>query len=426
MPFILTPAQRAVWESDIWQKCKYIQLEGGSRSTKTSLIIFNMLMIAQKYPFSRQLICRQQLTDVKTAVMQDTIPKVSRLIGAGFAKMVENSLNKADYKYKFPNHSEIWLAGVGNVEQSQKILGTEYCTIFFSETSQMPYSAVENFFTRNALNIEGFINRFYFDLNPPLKSHWSYKLFHEKVNPIDRSPKKKESLYGYRILNPKDNPHLPPDYIEDVLEGLSERQQKRYLHGEYQSEVEGALWTIELIERNRVYELPDMERIVIGCDPALTSEKKSNETGIVVCGINGRTGYVMADLSGRYKPLEWAKMIEKAFHDYDAHAIIVEDNAGADLIEQNLNLVDTPLPIIRVHARSGKALRAEPIVALYQQGRIKHFNTHGDLEDQMVSHVFNFETFRAMYQGSPDRIDATVYALWELMISTTGGFTKIY
>ena len=119
-------------------------------------------------------------------------------------------------------------------------------------------------------------------------------------------------------------------------------------------------------------------------------------------------------------------MIERAFHDYNAHAIIVEDNAGADLIEQNLNLVDTPLPIIRVHARSGKALRAEPIVALYQQDRIKHYNIHSDLEDQMVSHVFNFETFRAMYQGSPDRIDATVYALWELMISTTGGFTKIY
>ena len=426
MPFILTPKQRETWESDVWQKCKYIQLEGGSRSTKTSLIIYNMLLVAEKYPFSRQLICRQQLTDVKSAIMQDTIPKVSRLIGEGFAKMVDNSLNRADYKYRFPNKSEIWLAGIGNIEQSQKILGTEYCTIFFSETAQNPYSAVENFFTRCAQNIPGYRNRFYFDLNPPLKSHWSYKLFHEQINPVDRSPLKKKGLYGYRILNPKDNPHLPDDYIEDVLEGLSERQQKRYLYGEYQSEVEGALWNIELIERNRVYKLPEMDRIVIGCDPALTSEKKSNETGIIVCGIAGRIGYVIADLSGRYKPLEWAQVIEGAFHDYRAHAIIVEDNAGADLIEQNLNLVSTALPLIRVHARSGKALRAEPIVALYQQDRIKHYNIHTDLEDQMVSHVFNFESGRAMYQGSPDRIDAKVYALWELMISTTGGFTKIY
>lgn len=422
--FNLTPLQYETLLSPEYQNCKYFLAEGGARSAKTTFIIADMLLTAMKFPYSTQLIVREHLREVKASIMMGTIPKTSRLIGKGFGKMVSKALNKSDFVYTFPNGSEIWLGGLGNEDQIDKILGTEFSKIFFNEISQMCYPVVETVLSRLAQNIEGLRTKAMFDTNPTFKSHWGYKLFHEHLNPTDNLALKKPHLYGYRVLNPRDNPHLSEDYIEDVLGSMSERQRKRFEYGEWLSEVAGALWTLALIEENRVpYPPSSYERVVIGVDPATTANKRSDETGIVVAGLNGKLAYVLADESGKYSPEEWATLIRDLFFEFDAHAIIVEDNAGGDLIETNIEVAFPNAPIIRVHAHSGKALRAEPIKHLYEKSLVKHVSHLPGLEDEMVSHVFTGPTAS---KTSPNRIDALVYAIWELCIAGHISMTRTY
>lgn len=425
---VLYPRQREVAFSDSWRDAKFILLMGGARATKTALIVTTILLNAIKFPYSRQLICRQFLKDVKTSIMRDTIPKMSRIIGYDFYKLVKGSLNKADLVYSFPNGSEIQLGGLGNEEQVDSILGTEYCTIFFNEASQMYYSVVETVLTRLALNVDNFRNKAYFDYNPPSQRHWGYELFHRKINPHDKKPLSHPELYCYHKMLPDDNVGLSEDYKQNVLGVMSLRQQKRYLKGEYGTEVEGALWSMDMIDHNRVQQAPPrFAQTLVSVDPAITSESKSDETGIMVGGRYLEKGYLLADLSGRYRPLQWAKTAIDAYYEHKAQAIIIEDNAGKDLIIQNLKIIDPRVPIIRVHAKTSKALRAEPIVTCYQQGRIKHVGIFVDLEDQMISHRFILEAGQSMVgQRSPDRIDALVYLFWALLIERRGGYTRVY
>ena len=147
----------------------------------------------------------------------------------------------------------------------------------------------------------------------------------------------------------------------------------------------------------------------MGVDPAVTSNAASDETGIVVAGIgyDGRF-YVLADVSGRYTPEQWASRTVQAYRDHRADKVIAERNQGGDLVERNLRTVDRNLPVATVHAKRGKALRAEPVSSLYEQGRVSHVGSLAALEDQMTAWD------PAGDAESPDRVDALVYALTEL------------
>jgi predicted phage terminase large subunit-like protein len=152
-----------------------------------------------------------------------------------------------------------------------------------------------------------------------------------------------------------------------------------------------------------------MQRVVIGVDPAVTSGVLSDETGIVVCGLGvDGFGYVLDDLSCRLSPDGWARRIVQGFHEWKADRIIVEVNQGGDLVESVIRTVDRNVPITKVHASRGKVTRAEPVAALYEQGRIFHAGSFPELEDQMVSWVPG--------DGSPDRLDALVWAMTNLVV----------
>jgi predicted phage terminase large subunit-like protein len=174
-----------------------------------------------------------------------------------------------------------------------------------------------------------------------------------------------------------------------------------------------------LIEAARVSAVPELTRVVVAIDPAISSGDDADETGIIVAG-KDRHGdaFVLADCSGRYAPIEWAKIAINAYRTHGADRIIGEVNQGGDMVETTLRMVDSNIPFTAVRASRGKLTRAEPISALYEQGRVHHLGVFPELEDQM--RAFTPDIDRAA--GSPDRVDALVWAISELMVAPMHSF----
>jgi len=215
--------------------------------------------------------------------------------------------------------------------------------------------------------------------------------------------------------------NLAPSFRKVMLakyEGT--RLGRQELYGEVLEDIVGALWTWAMIHDNRI--LPsvteestlfypvtakDMDRVVVAIDPAGTSSKKRDETGIVVVGKAGDRFYVLADYSGTYTPDGWAKQAWKAYDEFDADKVIAEKNYGGEMVLSTLRNARKNGPVDLVHSRRGKALRAEPIVALYEQDRVHHLDKFENLETQMTEWVPGAA-------DSPDRVDALVHGLTEL------------
>jgi predicted phage terminase large subunit-like protein len=155
--------------------------------------------------------------------------------------------------------------------------------------------------------------------------------------------------------------------------------------------------------------------------------EQADETGIVVAGKdkNGH-GYVLADISGRYPPTEWARLAITAYRTHRADRIVAEVNNGGDMVEATLRMVDPNVPFTAVRASRGKVVRAEPVAALYQQGRVHHIGTFPQLEDQMTNFTSDIDRAAAGY--SPDRVDALVWAFSELLVQPmeSAGIYELY
>jgi phage terminase large subunit-like protein len=185
---------------------------------------------------------------------------------------------------------------------------------------------------------------------------------------------------------------------------------RQELLGELLDDVEGALWSRELIEPHRVAKIDreHLVRIVVAVDPAVTAGEHSDETGIVVCAVDrdGR-GYLLDDLTCRLPPDKWAQRVMQARLKWQADRVVAEANNGGQLVETVLRTVDPSLPLTLVHASHGKLTRAEPIAALYEQEKISHVGSFPELEDQLCTWVPG-------QSASPDRLDALVWAFTEL------------
>lgn len=207
--------------------------------------------------------------------------------------------------------------------------------------------------------------------------------------------------------------NLAPTFLQSVKDKYEgTRLGRQELHAELLEEAEGALWTRDMLEAARLKgALPEFKRVVVAIDPAVTAKAESNLTGIVVAGlgIDGR-GYVLADVTGRYSPDGWAKAALRAFDHWKADRIVAEGNQGGDLVRHTIHTERRNAPVTIVHAKQGKNARAEPVQALYEQGRISHASQFAELEDQMCT----WEPLGDM--PSPDRIDALVWALTSLML----------
>ena len=220
------------------------------------------------------------------------------------------------------------------------------------------------------------------------------------------------SVYTTRGSTYENAQNLAPSFMTEILNRYEgSRLGRQEIHAELLEDVEGALWVREDIDKHRVVDYPDLTRIVVAVDPAATSNKSSAETGIVVAGISAEGhAYVLDDRSIRGTPLEWGTAAVSAYHRNNADRIVAESNQGGEMVSHTLRMVEPNVPVKLVHASRGKQTRAEPVAALYEQGKVHHVGFMSDLEDQLCSWV--------PHEGpSPDRLDAVVWALTELMVS---------
>jgi phage terminase large subunit-like protein len=409
--FELTPKQRAV-ALLLKGPERHNLVYGGSRSGKTFLLCYAILSRALEAPGSRHLVARLHNIDVRQSVMLDTWPKVCE---ARFPDLPYR-INKTDQFVTIGEGSEVWFGGLDDKERVDKILGKEYATIYVNEASQVSFETILTLRTRLAQNVArkggGQLPlKAYYDLNPTGMGHWSYREFVAGVRP-DNDQAIDPGTRAYAVMNPTENPYLPKEYLEE-LAALPERQRKRFLEGSYLSEVPGALWPLDMIERSRVDEIPKLSRIVVGVDPSGSDGVGGDTQGIVVAGM-GADGhvYVLEDCSVRLSPQGWARAVVDAYHKWGADCVVAEVNYGGAMVEAVIRAADPNLRFKAVTAARGKHIRAEPVSALYEQGKAHHVGRFPKLEDQMGM----FTT--AGFQGgsSPDRADAMVWAITELAV----------
>lgn len=214
--------------------------------------------------------------------------------------------------------------------------------------------------------------------------------------------------------------HLARGFLEEVrakYEGT--RLGRQELDGVLLEDVEGAFWTSTELDDVRVDTLPEFDRVVVGVDPAVSSGGASDETGIVVVGAVTQgppkewRAWVLEDATvSAASPSEWAEAVASAYWRWNAHRVVAEGNQGGEMIEAVLRQVAPLVSYRKVTARQSKGARAEPVAALYEQGRIRHARGLGPLEDQMCRMGATGYAGR----GSPDRVDALVWAMWEAML----------
>jgi predicted phage terminase large subunit-like protein len=210
---------------------------------------------------------------------------------------------------------------------------------------------------------------------------------------------------------------------DNLASGFFERIVSRYegtrlgrqeLLAEILMDVPGALWNLDGIDAARRERAPDLTRVVVAIDPAVSTTEGSDETGIIVAGRDERGhAYVLEDLSSKHQPADWARTAIEAYRRHSADRIVAEVNQGGDMVENTLRTLDPNVPYTAVHASRGKYVRAEPVAALYDQGKVHHVGNFALLEDQMTTFVPDIDRSKI---GSPDRLDALVRALTDLVV----------
>ena len=218
--------------------------------------------------------------------------------------------------------------------------------------------------------------------------------------------------------------NLAPAFLQQIIrkyEGT--RLGRQELDAEVLEDVPGALWNRARLEELRwpaYSSVPELVRIVVAIDPAVSSGEDSDETGIIVAGKDAEGhGYVLDDSSGHYTPTDWAKTAIALYRKHKADRIVAEVNNGGDMVEATLRMVDKNISFKAVHASRGKVIRAEPVAALYEQGRMHHVGTFPTLEDQMCA--FTTDLDRVAAGQSPDRVDALVWAFSDLLVAPMPG-----
>ncbi len=402
----------------IRSRAMYVALGGGSRSGKTFLIVLVILLRALKAPGSRHVIFRYRFNAVKRSIIMETLPKVCELCfpetDKSAALWPNIIIDRQEWFATLPNGSEIWFGGLEDKERVDKILGKEYATLYFNESSEIPWNSVEVAFSRLAQNTSLALKAF-FDFNPPAKTHWTYQYFVEKRNPLNKRPVNDPGDIGFFLINPADNKENLPEQYFKVLENLTEKQRNRFLYGKFADDGDGIMWSVELLEQNRrEQDIPDFIRIIIAVDPSGCSgpeDTRSDEVGIVVAalGIDGH-GYLLEDLSGRWSPEQWSEIVNSAYSRHQADRVVAEKNYGGDMVRAVLQAKNPNLPFTDVTASRGKVVRAEPISNLYHQNKIHHVGSFPDVEDQLCS----MTTGGYVGLKSPDRADALVWAFTHL------------
>lgn len=401
-------------------------LYGGSRSGKTLLHCRNIAARGLKAPKSRHAILRYRFNACKESVALDTFPA---MMAKAFPE-VDYEVNKSDWFARLRNDTEIWFGGLDDKDRVEKILGKEYATILLNEASQITYQARNTALTRLAQRVNQVIDgkpteplklRMLYDCNPPPKSHWTYKLFHDKIDPDTKRPLPNPHEYAWAQINPQENVANQGEGYLDTLKSMSARMRKRFLEGEFADATPNQLFSDENFDKNRVLDgkLPDFVRVVVSVDPSGsgdTDNADNDEIGIIIAalGTDGNA-YVLEDCTVKAGPATWGRVATTAYDRHAADCVVGEVNYGGAMVQHTIQTARPLTPYKQVTASRGKAVRAEPISALYENNKVRHVGQFMELEDELAA----FSTIGYTGEGSPNRADALVWAITELFPALT-------
>lgn len=412
----------------------FILLFGPTGGGKTFVIAKNILDRAEVAPGSRHLVLRSTSIDCKSMVFNQTFKDVinKKYANPSLGQQTAWDLmrEKLDITtepmcIRLPNGSQIDFKGLDN-NKADRILGSDYATIFISEASLIEdYSLISTLETRlrqRVMTINGkpLRMKFILDCNPPSKRHWTYPVFYEGLNYDTRQPHDDARAYqAYRIMTEANRANLADGY-HDRLTGSYKGdyvRRKRFLEGMWYDEVENPLFSGNDIQRHRLapvmpdhIEKENFTRIIVAVDPATTTNKGSDETGIIVLAEDEDNEFhVLDDLSGKYQPAEWGAKAIEALNLWRGNEIIAERNQGGDMVESTISTIDRNVKIKTIHASRGKDIRAEGASTALKHGRVHMRGNHQKLEDQLVEFEVGFNRKKKGY--SPDRLDAFVHGI---------------
>lgn len=407
---------------------RHVMAYGGAGSGKSHCLVAATITRALYEDGSRHAILRYRFNSVKNHVAEGTFRDVMRMCFHGLPEKKWRGwrMDRQDWRAIMPNESEIWFGGLDEKERTEKLLGAEYSTIFLNECSQISWAARNIALTRLRQE-NGLRQMMLYDCNPPSQNHWTYKVFVEGVDPVSRNPLPNREQYKHILLNPLDNKeNLSEEYIAD-LDNQSEKARRRFFLGQFLPETDDPLWTHDTIDKyrhgardgDRILPQPDLVRVVVGVDPSGASddeEENNDDIGIVVAGL-GTDGhaYVLADKTLKGGPLKWGNAVVRTFIDNAADLVVGEKNYGGAMVEFTIQTAAdkfdrSAIPYRDVTATRGKVVRAQPIAALYEKGKVHHVGTFPELEDELCA----FSEWGYTGTRSPNRADALVWALTEL------------
>ena len=430
--------QKALWLLSQKQQ-RYTLLYGGGGSGKSFVLCYAMIMRALTIPNSVHGVFRETGVSLRNSLFNDTFRQVLAKLDDGALLKPDNKdlkINQTVMEYEFSNGSKIVFSGL-EAANMERLYGMEYSTIWINEVSQIhSFSPIISTLifrlrqNRNDLSGIPASRCFWFDCNPPKKRHFIYKRFIKKLddnsnpitNPDDWKALKMNTVDAVDIIG--------QEYIDQMSANLSLAEQRRMIHGEFLDDNDDSLFPFETIdawrkvlptdeeeaEKEMKRFLSTLTRVVISVDPATTANKNSDATGIVVCAMNEiGHAYVLEDATMKGRPEQWARKVSELYEKWNATLVVAEKNQGGDMVETTLRSAGlSNMPVKLIHARVGKLPRAEPVSALYEKGLVHHFGIHRELEDQMESFTHDYNPSK---QGSPDRLDALVHGITELLIS---------
>ena len=432
MAFELFSKQREIMAA-IASSATYILSRGGSRSGKTTTNIYAVVYRALAASNSNHAIFRATFQQAREHIFDKTLKEVISTVWPDLWERLNDrhdstcSINHTELKIELPNGSVIQCFGMDDPDKRK---GAEYSTILVDEADAvMDFDDIITLETRLAEvrykdngNGERLQHKVLFATNPNVNQrHWIYRTFIEKVNPSTGVKHPEPDDWAEIFINPRDNPHLPPDYIERAERNWSPMRKRVYLDGEWLPDDENAMFKSEWWVKSRLPSCSPSEartnltRIIVAVDPAVSATKGSDETGIIVLGID-RNGvcYILEDCSGVYQPEVWAEKAVAAYFKWNADCIIAERNNGGSLVTNNITTASRVPTVKTVWASNGKEVRAEPVVGPYSRGLVIHCGQFDKLEHQLAT--FTYDANKNRKNGSPDRLDALVWGLTELLV----------
>lgn len=390
---------------------RYIILTGGRGSGKSYAVALALTLAARDVGLAC-LYTRWTMTSAKDSIIPEFQEKIDLCGAAGEFTTTARDITHA-------TGSKIMFRGIktsqGNQTANLKSLqGVNKWVL--DEAEEMPDEAT---FDTIDLSIRDKRRRNHviLCLNPTHKRHWIYRRWFQGI-PEGFNGRRGDVTYIHTDFRDNWN-NLPDSYrmrIKDAVDGNPKRFRQIWL-GAWVDEVQGALWSWDMIRHIDRAEVPPLRRVVVAVDPNTVSGPNADEAGIVIAGL-GDDGncYVLGDASARVGPAEWARIACQQYDVHQADMIVAEKNQGGEMVELTIRGYRRNVPVKLVNASRGKVTRAEPVASLYAQGKVFHVGKYAELESEMLSYTGE------PGQSSPNRLDAMVWALSELTGGQAGAF----